>query len=78
MILAPETINSLVSTATAAQMAGVKAATIRKWVERGHLKPATDEDGVPVLRGGRPLYKWIDVAKAERLTRDLARRTFVA
>lgn len=71
LMLAPETINSLVTTAEAANLAKVSAATIRSWANRGQLKAAEH-------RNGRPLYRWIDVAKAERLTRDLARRTFVA
>lgn len=71
MHLAPEQLDSLVSTVEAANLASVTAATIRSWAKRGHLIPACHESG-------RPLYKWIDVARAERLTRDHARRTFVA
>lgn len=70
--LAPETLESLVTTTQAANLAGVTAATIRSWRSRGHLIPSQ------VDPGGRPLYRWIDVARAERRTRDHARRTFVA
>lgn len=71
MNLAPETLNSLITTAKAANLAGVSAATIRSWAKRGHLVAAEHVEG-------RPLYRWIDVAKAERRTRDLARRSFAA
>lgn len=72
MQLAPETLNSLISTTDAANLAGVSAATIRSWSKRGHLVPACHDNG-------RPYYKWIDVARAERATRrDSTRRNFVA
>ena len=66
----PETLESLVTTAEAANLAGVKVATIWKWVQRGHLKVAAHTER------GRPLYRLIDVARAERKIRDHARRTF--
>lgn len=71
MNLAPETLESLVSTVEAANLAGVTATTIRSWAKRGHLVPTCRENG-------RPLYRWIDVARAERKTRDAvhARRNF--
>jgi predicted site-specific integrase-resolvase len=65
-------IESRISTADASCLAGVSVATIRKWVQRGHLEVAC-RDGL-----GRPLFRWIDVAKAERATRDRARRTYAA
>lgn len=70
--IAPELLDSLVTTTEAANLAGVKVAAISNWKQRGHLVPAA-HDG-----RGRPLYRWIDVAKAERATRDHARRTFAA
>lgn len=69
-MIAPDLLESLVSSAEAANLAGVKVDTIRKWRERGHLEPAG------LTAKGRPLYRWIDVAKAERATRDHARRTW--
>lgn len=81
MRIAPETLESLISTKDAAYMAGVTLAAISNWRERGyvnalgervHLVPA-DYDS-----RGRPLYRWLDVAKAERATRDRARRKFAA
>lgn len=68
--LAPETLESLVDTAQAANLAGVTTDTIRQWSARGHLPKAGLDNS------GRPLYKWIDVAKAERATRDRARRKY--
>lgn len=65
-------IEQRISTADASHLAGVTVATIRKWVQRGHLN-VDCRDGL-----GRPLFRWLDVAKAERLTRDHARRKFAA
>lgn len=70
--IAPELLDSLVTTTQAANLAGVRVSAISNWKDRGHLAPAM-HDG-----RGRPLYRWIDVARAERATRDLARRTFAA
>lgn len=70
--LPPEKLVQQISTAEAAHLAGVKISTIRKWVQRGHL-PVADRD----LRG-RPLFKWIDVAKAEHATRVHAHRSYAA
>lgn len=87
--LAPGLINSLISTTDAATLAGVSVAAISNWRERGYL--ITTLDGpervyltpaafAPAVNGRRerPLYRWIDVAKAERATRERARRTFAA
>lgn len=63
---------SRITTADASHLAGVSVATIRKWVQRGHLN-VDRRDHL-----GRPLFRWLDVAKAERLTRDHARRKFAA
>ena len=65
-------IESRITTADASCLAGVSVATIRKWVQRGHLE-VDCRDGL-----GRPLFRWIDVAKAERATRERARRTYAA
>lgn len=64
MLAAAEVLQSLVTTTEAARHAGVSAATVRSWASRGHLQVA-GRDGQ-----GRPLYRLIDVAKAERATRD--------
>lgn len=70
--LPAEIIERRISTADASHLAGVGVATIRKWVQRGHL--AVDHRD----HLGRPMFRWLDVAKAERLTRDHARRKFAA
>jgi MerR HTH family regulatory protein len=52
------------STAEAAQLVGVKPATIRKWVQRGHLTArGLDEKN-------RPMYHPDDVIAAEAKVRD--------
>lgn len=63
-------IDQLLTTTEAANLAGVAVCTFSNWVSRGKLAPAGLDER------GRPLYKLIDVAKAERATRDRARRTF--
>lgn len=57
------------TTAEAAELAQVDRATVRQWKARGHLSPASYD------RRGRPLYRALDVAKAERATREKARRS---
>lgn len=56
------------STAEAAALARVQAVTVRSWKARGHLAPAGRD------RFGRPLYRALDVARAEAATRVAARR----
>nr|WP_203600283.1 hypothetical protein [Streptomyces sp. SID9727] len=51
--------------ALAAQEAGVVPATIRKWVQLGHLRPAGRQ-------GRSNLYRLEDVFAAERATRRRA------
>lgn len=63
-------IEQLLSTVDASRHAGVTVAAIRKWVQRGHLDVAM-RDG-----RGRPLFRWIDVAKAEYATRASANRKY--
>lgn len=67
-ILIPEGIDDLITANEAASLCGVSAEAIRKWASRGILS-ASGMD-----QRGRKLYKLIDVAKAERATRDKARR----
>lgn len=66
--IAPESLNALVPTKEAARLAGVSVAAISNWKERGWLKPATWDEK------GRPLYRFLDVARAEYATRQKARR----
>lgn len=58
-----------VNTAGAAEIVRVKPATIRKWVQRGHLSPrGLDERG-------NPLYTPSDVTAAEKRVRANGLRT---
>ncbi len=57
-------IEDLITAAEAAALCGVKVQAVTNWVARGHLKAAGLDDR------NRKLYKVIDVAKAERATRD--------
>ncbi|MFD5081874.1 MerR family transcriptional regulator [Kitasatospora sp. NPDC058406] len=52
-----------------AALCGVDPATVRKWKERGIITPDGLDDR------GRPLYRQLTAARAERATRDRARRT---
>lgn len=67
-ILTPEGIDSLITANEAATLCGISAQAVRMWVTRGQLTAAGMDDR------GRKLYKLVDVAKAERATRDKARR----
>lgn len=60
------------TTAQAAQLAGVKPETIRKWVEREHLAPVGRDPR------GRMVFTQLAVARAEEKTRERARRDVVA
>lgn len=63
---------TLWTTAEAAEAAGVTTGVIRIWVHRGHLKRANSE------KARTPKYRAIDVVKAEKATRERARRTYAA
>lgn len=68
--------DALLTVAEAAEHCGVKPVTIRQWRYRGHLPIATDERGKELRDGrGRPLFRLLDVARAEFKTREAARRT---
>lgn len=67
-ILIPEGIEDLITVNEAATLCGVSAVTIRSWANRGILSAS----GIDMR--GRKLYRLIDVAKAERATREKARR----
>jgi DNA-binding transcriptional MerR regulator len=57
-----------ITTTEAAELAGVKPAVIRQWKHRGQLAPIGETPA------GRPLYRPIDVLRAEAATRGRARR----
>lgn len=59
----PEDLDELVSTTDAANACSVSVSTVRAWVARGHLVAS----GLDERR--RPLYRLIDVLRAERATR---------
>jgi len=63
---APDPMALLTATQCAAY-AGVSVQAIVNWRNRGHLAPAGH-------RHGRPVYRLLDVAKAEHATRTRARR----
>lgn len=67
-ILTPDGIDSQITANEAATLCGVSTETVRTWAHRG-LLTATGMDN-----RGRKLYRLLDVAKAERATRDKARR----
>lgn len=60
------------TTNEAAAAAGVKPGVIRIWAHRGHLQRANPEDERVAL------YRAIDVVKAEKATRERARRSYAA
>jgi hypothetical protein len=68
-------VDALVSGSEAAVYAGVSVSAIGNWRARGHLPVAKDAEGNEIRdRHGRPRYRLLDVAKAERATSKLARR----
>lgn len=67
-VAVPEGIDSLITTNEAASLCGVTAEAIRLWAHRGIITAAGIDER------GRKLYRLIDIAKAERSTRDRARR----
>lgn len=60
-------LDALWTVEEAADHAKVKPGTIRQWVNRGHLKVAERV-------GGKLRFNPIDVARAEFVTRERARR----
>jgi len=64
VLLDDDPLETLVSTSEAAQIAGVSAATVRKWKQRGLIAPAGLDER------NRPLYRMRDVALTERKTRQ--------
>jgi hypothetical protein len=75
--IARETLESLLSTTDAASIAGVSVAAVSNWRERGYLGPEGQRvylEPAGYDHRNRPLYRWIDIAKAEHATRGRARR----
>ncbi|MFC8676694.1 hypothetical protein ACFUEN_28915 [Streptomyces griseorubiginosus] len=61
----------------AAEAAGVEPGVVRNWKYRGHLPQASTEQGRPMTNlAGQPLFRAVDVIRAERLTRQRARRRY--
>lgn len=56
----------------AAQAAGVSENTVHNWRYRGRLEVAGRD------RNKRPLFRAIDVIRAEKTTRERARRVYTA
>ena len=67
-MLTPEGIDSEITATEAAELCGVALCTITKWVREGRINPTG------MNRQGRKVYRLLDVAKAERATRERARR----
>jgi hypothetical protein len=61
-------VTALITASQAAEYAGVTVQAVVNWRARGHLKPAGHRSD------GTPLYRLLDVAKAEHATRKRARR----
>lgn len=68
-------VQQLLTYEEAAQASGIRVDTLRVWRNRGHLPQARDRKGRPLYRGRSPLFRLIDVARAEYATRHRARRT---
>jgi len=64
-LLVPDSLDDLITTTEAAGECGVSISTISNWAARGHLKASGLDER------GRPLYKRVDVLRAER---DVRRR----
>lgn len=58
-----------VTATEAAEQFGITIAAVTNWVNRGHLTPSGIDPS-----SGRKLYRVLDLAKAECLTRKRARR----
>jgi len=66
-------VYALLSATEAARYAQVSVAVIVNWRNRGYLPVATDEAGAEIRDSrGRPKYRLLDVAKAERATKKRA------
>ena len=61
---------TLWSVSQAAEAARVSPNVVRNWVYRGRLEVAEPD------RRGRPLFRAVDVIRAEKATRERARRVY--
>lgn len=68
-------VHQLLTYEQAARASGIRVETLRVWRNRGHLPQARDRKGRLLYRGRSPLFRLIDVARAEHKTRARARRT---
>ncbi|NKT56881.1 hypothetical protein GS885_02385 [Rhodococcus hoagii] len=68
MVIANDGLDSLLTTAEAATVFSVTAATIRKWAQLDKIQ------AVGMDRSGRKLYRLGDIALYERTTRQRAGR----
>ena len=68
-------LNALLTASEAATYTGKSVAAICNWRARGWLPVATDGQGREIRdRRGRPRYRLIDVAKADRATNERAEK----
>lgn len=63
----PEHLDQLLGTIDAARAAGVNPQNIRDWKRHGHLEPSGLD------KHNRPMYRLIDVLKAEKRTSERRR-----
>lgn len=66
--------DQLVTYQQASHLYGISVDTLRMWRYRGHLPQATNKNGRPLRRGRQPLFRLVDIARAEKATRQRARR----
>lgn len=70
MDLSGDLTTTLWTAEEAAEAAGVKPNVVRNWKYRGHLKQASRN------HLGQPLFRAVDVIRAEKATRERARRVY--
>ncbi|MEW2164405.1 MerR family transcriptional regulator [Streptomyces sp. NPDC007084] len=77
MDLSGDLQNTLWTALEAAEAAGVEPNTVRNWKYRGHLAQAETPQGRPMRNlAGQPLFRAVDVIRAEKATRNRARRAY--
>ncbi|MER8030716.1 MerR family transcriptional regulator [Streptomyces bauhiniae] len=77
MTLTGDLTTTLWTAKEAADAARVEANVVRNWRYRGHLEQARTDKGRPISNAaGQPLYRAIDVIRAEKATRERARRVY--
>jgi len=70
LLVAPQDVRQLLTGPEAASLCGVSVEAVRQWKRRGLIAPAGLDER------NRPMYRWIDVARAEARTRARAGRQF--